>query len=267
MLKSAVCLLISFCLIQGIFSQEIPLQEDQPGFYGKRFQITIGTGGNVNVFKRLVNKSERTFRESEKYAPLREKSSGGIFNYSFHAAIGYAVGKRVTLSLDLNYMNSNALSLYSYSKYAYYAYAMRFKFQSYRLMPRIEISSKNSNSPIGFTHILGLGFEINLATSGNYPAYYYPINNNTSYIFTDKKIEFSNKPQSTVTMLYGIEYRIPIAKWVAINLGGYFHLNLDPNIFSRNKEYENFYEKTDRLMSKSRFQNLFSCRAGLMFMI
>lgn len=235
--------------------------------YGKRFQLTFGAGGNINAFSRLVNGHERRFRKSDKYSELRQKTPNGLFNYSFHATVGYSMKERSVLSLDLNYLNSNALMLYSYSKYAN-AYEFRFNFQSFRFMPRIEINTINSTSSSGFIHIIGVGVEFNLATSKNYHYHFYPIqNNSTVKVLKYEKVHFSMIPQITISLLYGTEYRIPLSAWAALNFGGYFNFNFAPDFMFNSREYEDFSMKTDRLMSKSRFQNLFNLRTGLIIML
>lgn len=272
MLKS-ICFFLSFWLMPIVFGQT-DSEKEETGFYGKRFQISLGAGGNINFFSYLVNKDERSFRKSDYYDELRQKSSKGLFNYSFHATVGYLITERLGLSVDFNYLHGNAFSRRLMYVKNPQNYDVRFEFESFRFMPRLEIGSKNSNSPAGLTYILGLGVEFNRGISKTYPMYRYnwtldPNLGYTTYTHSFKNAysSFSTKPQIGISGLFGAEYRIPVAKWAAINLGAYTHLTLSRYIIFKSIEYEDSTEKTNRLMARSRIQNLFSCRVGLMFLL
>ena len=272
MLKS-VCLLFFVSLVYQVSSQITPEKDELTGFYGKRFQFSLGTGGNVNLFSYLVNKSERSFRKTDNYTELYKKSSKGLFNYSFHATLGYQITERLGLSVDFNYLHGNALSFRNSNAKSPSTYDVRFEYESFRFMPRLEISSRNSNSPSGLTYILGLGIEFNRGISKTYAMNKYkPTFTNYGYYTYTKSFEyahlyFNKKPQIGIGGLFGVEYRIPIAKWAAINLGAYTHLTLAPHLIFSSIEYEGDDEKRTRLMAKSRFQNLFSLRTGLVILL
>lgn len=273
MLKS-ICFFLSFWMIPTVFGQTDSKKKPEIGFYGKRFQVSLGAGGNVNLFSYLVNKDEQAFRKSDYFDELRKKSSKGLFNYSLHATVGYLLNERLTLSLDFNYLHGNAFSRRLMYVKSPQNYDVRFEFESFRFMPRLEINSRNSNAPAGLTYILGLGVEFNRGISKTYPMYKYSwtLDPNLGYtIYThslqDVHKSFSTNPQIGISALFGAEYRIPVAKWAAINLGAYTHLTLNRYILFKSIEYEDEGEKINRLMARSRIQNLFSARVGLMFLL
>ncbi|AEA44866.1 hypothetical protein [Fluviicola taffensis] len=256
----ASILLLFLLAVFSIHSQDL-------SFYNKRFQLTLGAGGNFNLVSYLSDGNERSFRSYHRGTEFYKKSSKGLFNYSFHATVGYSLTKKLGLSIDFNYLHGSALSLRAYNVKYTQSYDVRFEYRSYRIMPRVEFSAKNnSNAPVGLTYIVGLGIEFTVGISKNYPSNYYTYNTYEK-VFKYQKISFSRSPKLAMTSLLGAEYRIPITRWMAINLGGYFHLNLNPSLIIFNSEYSSPDDRNERKILQSRLSNLFSCRAGVMFMI
>lgn len=255
------------------------------GFYGKRFVLQLGAGFHHNSVLKLASSYERNFKSD--YPKLSQSAGSDQFNYSFYGNAGIVLKEHLTLSLDVKYYFGNIiLNNYGYNTYydQFTGYSntvsgktARVKYNTIGIMPRIEIGSRGSNSPVGLTHILGFGVELSKAKSGNYDA----IINDNDYYYSDSldknsRFDFTTESAFNLTLLYGLEYRLPISKNIAWNFGGYVHLNLPVQIAIEselNGYYGFSYYETDwdaelkLRLSQNRFQNLFSLRTGVVIML
>ena len=255
------------------------------GFYGNRFVLQLGAGLHHNSLLKLASSYERNFRDQ--HPELHRSGGTDQFNYSFYGNVGVVLKEHLTLSLDVKYYLGNiVLNNYGYNTYydQFTGYSntvlgktARVKYNTIGIMPRIEIGSRGSNSPVGLTHILGFGVELSKAKSGNYDA----IINDNDYYYSDSldknsRFDFTTESAFSLTLLYGLEYRLPISKNIAWNFGGYVHLNLPVQIAIEselNGYYGFSYYETDwdaelkLRLSQNRFQNLFSLRTGLVIML
>lgn len=255
------------------------------GFYGNRFVLQLGVGLHHNSILKLASSYERNFKDQ--YPGLHKSGGTDQFNYSFYGNAGIVLKEHLTLSLDVKYYFGNiVLDNYGYNSY-YDPFSGngnmvpgktgRVKYNTIGIMPRIEIGSKGSNSPIGLNHVLGFGVELSKAKSGNYDAVINdPYNIYFDSIAKNSRFDFTTESAISLTVLYGLEYRLPISKNIAWNFGGYAHLNLPVQIVIEsefNGYYGTSYYQTNwdaelkLRLSKNRLQNLFSVRTGLVIML
>lgn len=264
------------------------------GFYGKRFTLQLGAGAHHNTLLKLISYNESKLRTYAYYSKYKDQIKSDQFNYSLYANLGFTLKERVALSLDFNYYAGNIFlqnleTKAIYDEWGYYVttiggYDARVKYNTFRIMPRIEIGSKGSNMPTGLVHVLGLGVELSKLKSGNYKAItaseavdygFYPTD---SIAISNQDIRFADEMVINLTVMYGLEYRLPISKNIAWNFGGYVHLNLpiqsalDDFIGSVDYYYypygvTNYSEEHKNQLSRYRFQNLFSLRTGLVIML
>lgn len=289
-----LALCISAITIGQTKSKPIAKKKDKAaGFYGKRFTLQFGGGFNHNSFLKIASKHEKNYRNYY-YNRLRSPKGADQFNYSLYANAGYVLKDRIALSVDFNYYfgnmfienyqqqepydNNSGTAIYPYGKTA------RINYHTIRIMPRIEIGSRKANSPAGFTNIIGLGLEMSKGKSKKYDTFlndeYYPyyyddglFGSITGTYAPKTEISLPTKAAFNVVLMYGLEYRWPLSKNIAINLGGYAHINLpveawaeDADIFgSINVNTEDWQFR--RQLSLYRAQNFFSVRAGIMFML
>lgn len=255
------------------------------GFYGKRFVLQLGAGFHHNSVLKLASSYERGFRE--KHPELNKSIGTDQFNYSFYANAGVVLKEHLILSVDVKYYSGNiVLDDYGYSEFydnntGNYTLTLgrttRVKYNTIGIMPRIEFGSGGSNSPVGLHNVLGLGIELSKAKSGNYDAIVSnPYDNYPDYTIKNSKFDFTTESAISLTVLYGLEYRLPISKNIAWNFGGYVHLNLPVQIAIEsefNGYYGSSYYGTDwdaemkLRLAKNRFQNIFSLRTGLVIML
>ncbi|MDR0803164.1 hypothetical protein [Fluviicola sp.] len=279
-----ISLLIStYSLSQTGSSNPREKKNSVAGFYGKRFTLQLGGGLHHNSLLKLFSSYERDYRKRDYYDTYRKQVSTDQFNYSLYGTIGYVVGKRTTLSVDFNYYFGN-LILSNYGSAGYYDNSGnyisisgvdgRVKYNTFRIMPRIEINSNSNSAQMGLVNILGIGVEMSKAKSGSYKVIEPYANYNGGIYTTDLK--FPDKNAFSFTALYGLEYRIPISRNIGWNIGGYAHLNLpltgimkelnaDSYVglgYSTNWDNEIRYH-----LVKNRLQNVFSVRTGIVIML
>lgn len=291
MIKIFFSILLTLLISAGSFAQTTKTsppatKKNLPtGFYGKRFVLQLGAGLHHNSVLKLASSYERNFRDQH---PELNKSIGtDQFNYSFYANAGVVLKEHLILSVDVKYYSGNiVLDDYGYNEFynentGNYTITLgrttRVKYNTIGIMPRIEFGSSGSNSPIGLHNILGLGIELSKAKSGNYDAIVHnPYDGSPDYIIKNSKFDFTTESAISLTVLYGLEYRLPISKNIAWNFGGYVHLNLPVQIAIEselNGYYGSSYYGTDwdaemkLRLSKNRLQNLFSVRTGLVIML
>lgn len=258
------------------------------GFYGKRFTLQLGAGIHHNTVLKLGSFQEKKLRTTAYYSNYRNQIKGDQFNYSFYGSLGLVLKERTALSLDFSYyfgdifiQNANKKAMYD--EFGYYygtvgGYDARVKYTTLRIMPRIEIGSRGSNMPTGLVNVLGLGVELSKLKSGSYKAitsyesysYYY---DSDSVFINNQNLKFQDEFAINLTVMYGLEYRLPLSKNIAWNFGGYAHINLPVQIllsdFFGTMNYNGTdYDEEHRIqLSKYRFQNLFSLRTGLVIML
>ncbi len=258
------------------------------GFYGKRFTLQLGASVNHNTILKLGSSKERELKNKGYYSNYRNQINKDQFNYSFYGSLGLVLKERTALSLDVNYyfgdifiQGANPKGLYD--EFGYYygtvgGYDARVKYNTIRIMPRIEIGSRGSNMPTGLVNVLGLGVELSKLKSGNYKAitsyetynYYYSTD---SVSISDQNLKFQDEFAINLTVMYGLEYRLPLSKNIAWNFGGYAHINLPVQVLlsdflgTVNYDGSSYDEQHKLQLSRYRFQNLFSLRTGLVIML
>lgn len=291
--------LITLLISTGTFSQTRNTSPSSSknaalGFYGKRFTLQLGAGAHHNTLLKLISYNESKLRTYAYYSKYRNQIKSDQFNYSLYANLGFTLKERVALSLDLHYYAGNIFlqnleTKTIYDEWGYYVtttggYDAKVKYNTFRIMPRVEIGSKGSNMPTGLVHVLGLGVELSKLKSGNYKVItaseavdygFYPTD---SIAISNQDIRFADELVLNMTVMYGLEYRLPISKNIAWNFGGYVHINLpvqsalDDFIGSVDYYYypygtTNYSEEYKNQLSRYRFQNLFSLRTGLVIML
>lgn len=256
------------------------------GFYGKRFTLQLGGGINHNTFLKLASSAERNLRNATYYNRYRDQINNDQFNYSLYGNLGVVLKERFALSVDFNYYMGNIFLRNiereeAYDEWGNYylirGYDSRVKYNTFRIMPRIEIGTDGSNMPVGLVNVLGFGVELSKLKSGTYKSIYaydgYAYSD--SAVISDRNLEFEDEFAFNVTLMYGLEYRLPITENIAWNFGGYAHLNIPiqeliaDEILGINYNYGNVnYNEEHKLqLSRYRFQNLFSVRTGLVIML
>ena len=259
------------------------------GFYGKRFTLQLGAGVHHNTILKMASSKERSLRTENYYRKYNDQIKSDQFNYSLYANMGVVLKERLALSVDFNYYYGNIFLLdigkktYTDEFGNYFTtpgFDSRVKYNTMRIMPRIEIGSGGSNMPVGLVNVLGIGVEISKLKSGNYKSItsyndyiYYP----DSLQITDRTFTFKDESAFNLTLMYGLEYRLPISKNIAWNFGGYVHVNspiqelISDNIFGVNyggyNLYTDYEEEYKLQMSRYRLQNLFSLRTGIVIML
>jgi hypothetical protein len=253
------------------------------GFYGKRLVLQFGAGMHHNSILKVASRYERNLRNDSYYENYRNQTNSDQFNYSIYGNIGVVIGKRATFSVDFNYYFGNMV-LQDYGAQSYYdefgnyysnpGVDGRISYNTIRIMPRIEIGGSGSNAPVGLVNVLGIGVEMSKAKSGKYLMIDEQGSNYLSQPY-EKNMTFVDEYAFNLSVQYGLEYRLPISKNIAWNFGGYIHLNLPvTGIFNDFSTY-NYYSSDNQVwdneikyrLVKTRFQNLFSVRTGIVIML
>lgn len=249
------------------------------GFYGNRFMFQFGAGIHHNSLLKLLIQEEKNYRDW--YTELHNSGGSDQVNYSFYGSLGIQLEERVAFSFDFNYYYGNmVIEDYgyspSYSGNPAQGKTARIDYKTIRFMPRLEFGSRGSNSPAGLSHIVGIGIELSKGQSKKYDAI---ISDTTDdYIHytygsfqESTAISFTNKPAYNLTLLYGMEYRFPLSRNFALNLGGYFNLNIPLSMLEQLDFSYSSYDSKDlefkRDLSINRMWNLFSVRTGLIVML
>lgn len=290
MLKSITCIfvlsLIGFSSAFGqTGSSSVKKKNPDVGFYGKRFVMQFGAGLNHNTILKLASQQEHQLRDNPTYTNYKSQIPGDQFNYSIYGSLGVVLKARTSLSFDFQYYYGNIFlknvgglgTTDPYGNYYYTnGYDARVKYNTFRFMPRIELAANGANAPVGLVNILGIGVEMSKFKSGNYTAISSYNNGNYPYpTVVERNITMIDETVFNLTLLYGLEYRLPISKNLAWNFGGYAHLNIPVQFlinegpfgtssysYSQTDNQENKYQ-----LGKYRFQNLFSVRTGIVIML
>lgn len=292
MLKACLFLLaVSFFSSASVFgqtktsSQQQKKKNEAVGFYGKRFFLQLGGGIHHNTLLKIASDREKKLRDASYYTQYRNQIKKDQFNYSLYANMGVVLKENFALGIDLNYYYGN-IFLQNIGRNEYYdnignyiytpGYDSRVKYNTLRIMPRIEIGSKYSNMPTGLVNVLGIGIELSKLKSGTYKS----ISGMDNYqqdtiLIADRKFKFKDEAALNLTLLYGLEYRVPVSKNIAWNFGGYFHLNIpiqeliSEDLLGISYGYgtNNYDEEYKVQMARYRVQNLFSFRTGLVIML
>lgn len=284
MLKSLSLLLVCY-LVSPAFGQSASAnntkRNKETGFYGKRFVIQLGAGIHHNSLLKWTSDKERFFRNFPYYKEYRSQITSDQFNYSLYGNIGVVLKEQFSLSLDFNYYYGNIFLAGIGTKYHgndstdyYYftsKYDVRAKYNTIRIMPRLEFATKGSNAPAGLVHILAIGAELSQLQSRNYRVIssLSSVSNPSAVQITDSYVGLSKKTVVNITAMYGLEYRLPISKSFAWNFGGYAHINF-PALFPTyidESDYNMDETEQERQLAKYRFQNLISFRTGLVIML
>lgn len=254
------------------------------GFYGKRFVMQFGSGFHHNSVLKLASYPERQLRNNSFYLSYKSRIPNDQFNYSVYGNLGVVLKARTTLSLDFNYYFGNIFlknvgGVGYYDSYGYYYYTngydARVKYNTFRIMPRIELAANGANAPVGLVNILGIGVEMSKLKSGNYTAIT-AYDSGLGSTISDRDIQMVDEKVFNLTFLYGLEYRLPISKNIAWNFGGYAHLNIpvqfliDEGPFgtsSYSSSQQTYDQQHKNQLGKYRFQNLFSVRTGIVIML
>ncbi|WP_343636838.1 hypothetical protein [Fluviicola sp.] len=288
----AVSFISSVSLAQTNKTDAAKKKNELTGFYGKRFTLQLGAGGHHNTLLKLTSYNESKLRTYAYYSSYRNQIKSDQFNYSLYANLGFLLKERLALSVDFNYYAGNIFlqnmgTKNLYDEWGYYygttgGYDARVKYNTIRIMPRIEIASRGSNMPTGLVNVLGLGVELSKLKSGNYKTItasdaieynYYPTD---SIMISNQDIRFKDESVVNLTVMYGLEYRLAISKSIAWNFGGYVHVNFPiqaaiDDFFGTVSYYPyngtDYTEEYKNQLSRYRFQNLFSLRTGLVIML
>lgn len=294
MLKAFLFLLaVSFFNSASVFGQTksstsyTKQKNEAVGFYGKRFFLQLGGGLHHNTLLKIASSKERNLRDYSYYLKYRNQIKKDQFNYSLYANMGIMLKERFALGVDVNYyygdifLQNIGMKNY-YDQFGNYVYSQgydsRVKYNTLRIMPRIEIGSTYANMPTGLVHVLGMGVELSKLKSGTYASITGVENYSVhpdSIIVADRKFTFKDETVFNLTLLYGLEYRLPISKNIAWNFGGYVHLNIPIQELisdgllgiSYGYGYDNYDEEYKLQLSRYRVQNLFSLRTGIVIML
>ncbi|MNK02161.1 hypothetical protein D3C87_199810 [compost metagenome] len=257
------------------------------GFYGKRFFMQFGGGMHHNTLLKIASNKEKNLRDNYFYSKYRSQIKKDQFNYSVYGSMGVVLKERFALAVDVNYYYGDIFltgigrkEYYDQFGYLIYTagYDARVKYNTLRIMPRIEIGSSHSNMPAGLVNVLGMGIELSRLKSGTYKSI---ASNSSQYstdslsVISDRPLSFKDEAAFNLTMMYGLEYRLPLSKNIAWNFGGYVHVNIpiqeliDEDIFgfSSGYNYNDYEDQYKRQMSRYRLQNLFSVRTGIVIML
>lgn len=281
-MSKSLFFLFALCLTLPVCGQppSVVNKNKAVGFYGKRFILQLGAGAHHNSLLKLASEKEHLLRFSY-YDEYKSRITSDQFNYSLYGNIGVVLKEQFSFSLDFNYYYGNIFLRGIGTKYhgndstSYYyftsKYDVRAKFNTIRIMPRLEFATKGSNAPAGLVHILGIGIELSQLKSGKYRVISASgtVGSQETVQITDSYVGLSKKLVFNVTAMYGLEYRLPICKSLAWNFGAYAHINF-PAIFPTYVDESDYYmdhEEQERQVAKYRFQNLFSVRTGLVIML
>lgn len=282
----AVAFLSSASVFGQTRSSAVKKKNEAVGFYGKRFFLQLGGGGHHNTLLKIASNQEKKLRDQSYYISYRNNTTKDQFNYSLYGNMGVVLKERFALGIDVNYyfgdiFLQNIGRKDYYDQMGYYVYVpgfdSRVKYNTLRIMPRIEIGSANSNMPVGLVNVLGLGIELSKLKSGTYKSIN-AIDNSyqgDTILVTDRAFKFKDDAAFNLTLMYGLEYRMAISKNIAWNFGGYVHLNIPiQEVISENLigissgyNYGDYHSEYKLQMSRYRVQNLFSLRTGLVIML
>lgn len=254
------------------------------GFYGKRVFMQFGVGFHHNTLLKIASSRERVFRKNDYYDNYRKQITKDWFNYSIYGTLGIVLKENRCFSLDFQYYSGDIFyqnygsvmhdNVYPNTGYYFTSkYDVRVKYNTIRFMPRIEFGSRGSNTPVGLNHVIGIGVEASYLKSGNYRAITSrsssPSKDPDSAQVTNDHIYLSDRFVFNVTLLYGMEYRLPLSRSIAWNFGAYLHANI-PALFPSyipDKNNVGIDETGEmRQLARYRFQNLFSLRTGIVLL-
>ena len=199
------------------------------GYYGKKNIVELNAGIRYSIFNLLLGPN---------YGETYLKKKGGRlhngrnnldyafrFNYS-HAAAG-SFGFGVEYSMELG--NIACPTDETNSGFTYYE---NLRMQSHVFIPKIEVASKSSLLPIGLSHHIGVGFGLTKIAERDYSYGETTFSNSVpfggSIPIVGTRNDHVNYDLSirSLKLLYEMHMRTPITKWVTLNYGFRYNLNV-----------------------------------------
>lgn len=205
----------------------------QKGFFGKKNLIEFNAHGNVplinNFFQSALERSPMYVNIDNNLVPKRDWFNYGITLQNFHY-----VKKSLGIGLEIGCEFQNIRSPYiiigynpdwmDYSKI--YIKHERLGIYTISIMPKIELASSGGTLPSGLSHQLGFGYTNTSIISKAYKAVD-DYNTEISQAKKDQLVEiYKNKKYNGISILYQMNYRYVLSKYLLLNIGLRYSLNV-----------------------------------------
>ncbi|MFA7273296.1 MAG: hypothetical protein WC044_05470 [Crocinitomicaceae bacterium] len=269
-------------LISLLFIAPILFSQNN-GFIGKKNFISA----DVRAFTPLVAglfSTDESYHKTEGTSYLPTKN---LIDYGFNFSIGRAMARNFGVILqygisfydfsyssgdgDFNYNAANPPIDPNY--YNYYTTLNKtnwFHAKSTTFMPILELTNRSGLLPLGLSHQIGLGFTKHTFQEDNYNIQF--IGNDGVENYTPTNLyDYKNGSIRSIVMMYKINLRIPVTKFLLFNLGFRYNLNMvrDPSYLFFNDANASQYvidQSTFREMIRNKeFSNIMSLETGFSF--
>ena len=245
----------------------------QSGFFGKKNIVEANIHGNIPV---IYNLRLKIFESSGGHQSNKGDLNNRLnwLNYGFSFQDFHYFSNRFGLGLEfaLNFQKAavgNAAFYYSDD-----VIVEDLSLNTISIMPKIEIGSLNGILPMGLSHQLGIGYTSTKIVNKNYllkEADVVLTNNHIEEIGW-KLLDFSKKHKG-FSLMYQMNYRLPINKFLFLNYGFRYSINVT-NVLS---VFDDIYEQnipdsqliddysTRSIVHRARISNFVQFTIGLGF--
>ncbi len=248
----------------------------QSGFFGKKNIVEFSTQGSIPLIYNLRNKmTEVNAGHKAKNGTLNNQLNW--FNYGFNIQDFHYFKDRFGIGIHIGYDFQKAYTNENMFYDAFYNGGVEMEnlsMTTLTIMPKIEIGSLNGILPMGLSHQLGIGYTITKIKERNYL-----LNTGGSIISNDELKDFGytvldfDLKHKGLSLLYQMNYRLPLSKHLflnygfkyalnLVNLGNYFNYNYVP--FSVSNKFVNDFD-TKKMVQKARISNMVQFTIGLGF--
>jgi hypothetical protein len=253
----------------------------QGGYYNKKNYIKADVQALFpNIIYNYYNFDLPTSIYNEKLMQKKDR-----FNYGFHFSAYRIIKKKIALGIELG---TDFSDIYLPTRTSFLIepnydqinleniQISKIEVQTYSFIPKIEFVTGNGFLPMGFTHEIGVGAIFSHIVKKDYPFNYNAItSNDKSGILTEEYIKshlfnYNVYAVQNYTLLYALNLKIPLLKYLFFNYGFRYTLNIKP-FLSDNYEprmisdfiYSNGV--IDQSIQKQKIRSLFNFSFGLTY--
>lgn len=241
------------------------------GYYGKKNFVEVITVSHTPILTNIFGHKLRykTNENSEDDVQIRNWVNGGI-----HMSIGrcFSPGRILSFEYGIDVWKQNARTFYRYADdidepYIWGTASEPYIMVASRFIPKIEFSSEQNLLPMGLTHQVGVGFTSLRILEKDYKVRIseqsiYDLPPSIINKYADDLVKYDVRFYG-IQLLYSLKMRTPITKWLMVNYGVRYMIDIPISTKNQNPEYDLSIKRVAKDKNQIMFYNLFSLDVGL----
>lgn len=232
-----------FFLILFLLISKISFGQND-GLYGRNFCVDLGITAWTPVFANNLSSYDQSQYRIKNGTLTKGKD---LFDYGFKISISQAVKSHVGIGIDFG-KDFSSLAVDTYQTRTNDSLMLErikvnyphIQMETWYVIPKIELTSRNGLLPVGLNHQLGIGWNSTRLIDNNYAfeithPYYFLSSDFTidpklsdTANFSDEFYDFNNKPETGIVFLYGLNIRTPLSKHLLLSYGIRYTYNFYP---------------------------------------